>query len=785
MSVVAFERKQSAGLWSETELNTMIAALNIAIASGDGRGWETGMTETGDAQFYLLGPLPDQACELCVPARRTLHSGGRLGPAVVRASKPCPCSAPSEGRSPIHAGVACRTRRAGVVYDSALDSRQGRATARRERRTAGRVGTAACSLRLIATPILKVFMTTRSAISRASDTSRKPASSRGAATGKANRKSSGKPRSAKLPEWNLADLYSGIDAPKITRDLTRLNAECVAFETDYKGKLAEQTANEDGGKWLAQAVRRYEAIEDLAGRLGSYAGLVHAGDSVDPAISKFYGDVSERLTNSSVHLLFFALELNRVDDAAIERAMQTPELAHYRPWIEDLRKDKPYQLEDRVEQLFHEKSQSGYAAWNRLFDQTISGLRFKVGGKELAIEPTLTLLQDRAGEKRKAAGQALAKTFKANERTFALITNTLAKDKEISDRWRGYKDVADSRHLNNRVEREVVDALVGSVRAAYPRLSHRYYALKAGWFKKKKLAHWDRNAPLPFAATGTIAWPEARSTVLTAYRGFSTEMADIAERFFTDRWIDAPVRPGKAPGAFSHPTTPSAHPYVLMNYQGKPRDVMTLAHELGHGVHQVLAAKNGALMAPTPLTLAETASVFGEMLTFKRLLAQTASTRARQALLAGKVEDMINTVVRQIAFSTFEGPDHMHRGRGELTAERLGDRWVSVQGESLGPAIDIRPGYENFWMYIPHFIHSPFYVYAYAFGDCLVNSLYAVYEHASSGFAERYLTMLAAGGTKHYSELLKPFGLDAKDPKFWEGGLSVIAGMIDELERMG
>jgi oligoendopeptidase F len=605
----------------------------------------------------------------------------------------------------------------------------------------------------------------------------------------AGRKSVAKPgaagKAARLPEWNLADLYSGIDAPEVARDLEKMDAECVAFETDYKGRLAEAAGRPDGGTWLSEAVRRYEAIDDLAGRLGSYAGLVHAGDSVDPAISKFYGDVSERLTNASVHLLFFALEFNRIDDAVIERAMQTPELGHYRPWIEDLRKDKPYQLEDRVEQLFHEKSQSGYAAWNRLFDQTISALRFRVGGQELAIEPTLNLLQDRAGEKRKAAGQALAKTFKANERTFALITNTLAKDKEISDRWRGFKDVADSRHLNNRVEREVVDALVGSVRAAYPQLSHRYYRLKAGWFKKKKLAHWDRNAPLPFAATGLIAWPDARHMVLSAYRGFSPEMASIAERFFTDRWIDAPVRPGKAPGAFSHPTTPSAHPYVLMNYQGKPRDVMTLAHELGHGVHQVLAAKNGALMAPTPLTLAETASVFGEMLTFKRLLSETRSARQRQALLAGKVEDMINTVVRQIAFYTFERAIHTERKNGELTAERIGEIWLSVQSESLGPAIDIRPGYENFWMYIPHFIHSPFYVYAYAFGDCLVNSLYAVYENAQAGFAERYLAMLAAGGTKHYSELLKPFGLDARDPKFWDGGLSVIAGMIDELERMG
>src|SRR3954464_12547899 len=475
-------------------------------------------------------------------------------------------------------------------------------------------------------------------------------------------------KTGKLPEWNLADLYSGIDAPEVARDLDRMDGECNAFEQDYKGKLADRTAKDDGGTWLAAAVKRYEAIDDLAGRLGSYAGLVHAGDSVDPKISKFYGDVSERLTTASTHLLFFALELNRIDDDLLTRVMEAPELAHYRPWIEDLRKEKPYQLDDKLEQLFLEKSQTGYSAFNRLFDQTISGLRFKVGAKELAIEPTLNLLQDRDGAKRKAAAEALAKTFKANERTFALITNTLAKDKDISDSWRGFKDVADSRHLNNRVEREVVDALVASVRAAYPKLSHRYYALKARWFGRKRLAYWDRNAPLPFAATDVIGWGDARNMVLTAYRGFSPKMADIAERFFTDRWIDAPVRPGKAPGAFSHPTTPSAHPYVLMNYQGKPRDVMTLAHELGHGVHQVLAARNGALMAPTPLTLAETASVFGEMLTFRRLLAQTRSAKQRQALLAGKVEDMINTVVRQIAFYSFERAVHTERKNGELTA---------------------------------------------------------------------------------------------------------------------
>ncbi len=588
-----------------------------------------------------------------------------------------------------------------------------------------------------------------------------------------------------LPEWNLNDLYSSLDDPAIKRDLDRADADCLAFEEAYKGKLADLARVPDGGAALAEAVRRYEAIDDLMGRLGSYASLIHAGNTVDPASNKFYGDVQERLTAASTHLLFFTLELNRIDDALLEAAMSDPALGHYRPWLEDVRRYRPYQLEDRVEQLFHEKSMTAYSAWNRHFDATIARLRFKVLGKKLAIEPTLNLLQDRSGAKRKAAAQALAATFQDNIEQFVLITNTLAKDKEISDRWRGFADIADDRHLSNRVEREVVDALVAAVRAAYPRLSHRYYALKAKWFGKKRLPHWDRNAPLPTVPTRTIGWADAKDTVLTAYGAFSPKLASIAERFFAERWIDAPVRPGKAPGAFAHPTTPSAHPYVLLNYQGKVRDVMTLAHELGHGVHQVLAAPNGALMAPTPLTLAETASVFGEMLTFKKLLAATRDRQERKAMLAAKAEDMINTVVRQIAFYTFERAVHTERKNGELTAQRVGELWLSVQRESLGPAIELMPGYETFWAYIPHFIHSPFYVYAYAFGDCLVNSLYAVYERAASGFAECYLAMLSAGGTKHHTELLAPFGLDARDPKFWDGGLGVIEGIIAELESLG
>jgi len=587
-----------------------------------------------------------------------------------------------------------------------------------------------------------------------------------------------------LPEWNLADLYPAIDAPEIKRDLDRVDADSVAFEETYKGKLADLARASAGGAALAAAVKRYEALDDLIGRLTSYAGLVRASDLTDPARAKFSGDVRERITAASTHLLFFTLELNRIDDALIDAAMAEPALAHYRPWFEDIRKEKPYQLEDRVEQLFHEKSATANGGWNRLFVETVAGLRFKVGSKSLALEPTLNLLVDPREPVRKSAAVALARTFQDNLRVFSLITNTLAKDKEISDRWRGFADVADDRHLANRVEREVVETLVEAVRAAYPRLSHRYYALKARWFGKKRLAHWDRNAPLPKVPTSVIAWEEARETVLSAYGAFSPRMAEIAEQFFTRRWIDAPVRPGKAPGAFSHATVPSAHPYVLLNYQGKTRDVMTLAHELGHGVHQVLAAPNGALMAPTPLTLAETASVFGEMLTFRRLLAATTDRKQRKAMLAAKVEDMINTVVRQIAFYTFERRIHTERRNGELTAERIGAIWLEVQSESLGPAIELKPGYETFWTYIGHFIHAPFYVYAYAFGDCLVNSLYAVYEKAHEGFAERYLAMLAAGGTKHHSELLKPFGLDARDPAFWRGGLSLLERMIGELEEL-
>jgi oligoendopeptidase F len=586
-----------------------------------------------------------------------------------------------------------------------------------------------------------------------------------------------------MPEWDLRDLYAAPDAPGVAADLERAASEARRIKDAYQGRLADRAKS---GADLAEAVIAYERLSDLIGRLGSYAGLLYAANTADPVRAKFYGDIQEKITAITTDLIFFELEINRIDEATLAAALKAPALARYRPWFEDLRKEKPYQLDEKLEQLFHEKSMTSRASWNRLFNETMTALRFEVEGEPgpTALEPTLNMLTSSDDKKRQAAAEALAKVFKDNIRLFTLLTNTLAKDKEISDRWRGFVDVADSRHLANRVEREVVDALVTAVREAYPRTAHRYYAMKAKWLGKDRLAHWDRNAPLPEKPERVMTWADAERTVLTAYAGFDPEMSRIAKEFFDKSWIDAPVREGKSPGAFSHPTVPSAHPFILLNYQGKPRDVMTLAHELGHGVHQVLAAPQGPLLAPTPLTLAETASVFGEMLTFKKLLAETTDARERKALIAGKVEDMINTVVRQIAFYTFERRVHEARKAGELTSEQLGEIWMAVQTESLGPAVELKAGYENFWAYIPHFIHSPFYVYAYAFGDCLVNSLYGLYQEAHPGFVAKYFEMLKAGGSKHHSELLAPFGLDARDPAFWSKGLKVLESMIDDLESM-
>jgi oligoendopeptidase F len=583
-----------------------------------------------------------------------------------------------------------------------------------------------------------------------------------------------------LPVWDLSDLYAAPDSPELKRGIETTEREAHAFAQRYQGKLAALS-----GAAFGSAIAEYERQQETLGRMMSYASLLYSADMNDVEIARFFQNIQEKVNTISSVLLFFTLEINRIEDAVLAEKLGAAALAHYAPWLRDTRAFRPYQLSDELEKLLHEKYVAGRAAWTRLFDETMAGLRFPVDGHELTSAEALHLLSDTDPGKRQRSARALGDVLGKNVRLFALITNTLAKDKEIEDRWRHFKRPISSRNLGNFVEDEVVDALIAAVREAFPTLSHRYYRLKARWFGVSQLPYWDRNAPLPEADETIIPWPKAEDIVLSAYAAFSPELAAIGRRFFEHRWIDAPVRPGKSPGAFAHPTVPSAHPYLLLNYQGKTRDVMTLAHELGHGVHQVLAGPQGALMADTPLTLAETASVFGEMLTFRALLAQESDPKRRKIMLAGKVEDMLNTVVRQIAFVEFERRIHDERRQGELTPDRIGEIWLAVQSESLGPAIGCEDEYRHYWTSIPHFIHTPFYVYAYAFGDCLVNSLYAVYQNAAPGFAEKYLGMLGAGGSKRHKELLAPFGLDASDPAFWKKGLSVIGGFIDELEAMG
>ncbi len=582
-----------------------------------------------------------------------------------------------------------------------------------------------------------------------------------------------------LPEWDLSDLYPSEDAPELKRDLDWLEQACASFAEDYEGKIADQDA-----AGFLEMVQRHEKIEGIAGRIMSFAGLRYYQLTTDSSRTKFLSDMQEKITQYTTPLVFFTLELNRVANDDYNALFKTSdELARYKPAFDRVRAMKPYQLSDEMEKFLHDMGVVG-DAWERLFDETIAGLTFDIDGEELNIEATLNLLTEQDRDQREKAAHELARVFGENIRTFARVHNTQAKEKEIMDRWRGMPTPQTGRHLSNDVEPEVVEALRNAVVAAYPRLSHRYYELKRKWLGLDVMQVWDRNAPLPMESTRIVGWDEARDMVMSAYGSFDPRMADLAEPFFTKGWIDAGVKPGKAPGAFAHPTVTDVHPYVMLNYLGKPRDVMTLAHELGHGVHQVLAADQGEMLSSTPLTLAETASVFGEMLTFRQMLAGAKDQAERKVLLAGKVEDMINTVVRQIAFYDFECKLHDARRGGELTPDDINALWMSVQAESLGSAFEFMPGYETFWAYIPHFVHSPFYVYAYAFGDGLVNALYANYEENPEGFQDRYFDMLKAGGSKHHKALLEPFGLDATDPAFWDKGLSMIEGFIDELEAM-
>ena len=585
-----------------------------------------------------------------------------------------------------------------------------------------------------------------------------------------------------LPEWDLTDLYDSPDCDSFRIDMDYVEASGANFENIYKGDLA----NLDAAGMLA-CIRTYEMIESTAGRIMSYAGLRYYQNTMDSERAKFMADCQDKITTWTTPMVFFSLEFNRLDDDHLARLYaENADLARYKPVFDRMRAMRPHQLSDEMETYLHDASVVGASAWNKLYDETVAGLMFKVEGEEeeLNLESTLNLLTDTDRTKREAAAHALAQVFDKNIKLFARVHNTLAKEKEIDDRWRKMPSAQHARHLSNHVEPEVVEALRNAVVAAYPKLSHRYYRLKAKWMGLDKLQVWDRNAPLPIETPRLVNWDQAEQTVMQAYAAFDPRMAEIAKPFFRQGWIDAGVKPGKAPGAFAHPTVTTVHPYVMLNYLGKPRDVMTLVHELGHGVHQVLAAGQGELLSSTPLTLAETASVFGEMLTFRKLLDEAKTPAEKKTILAGKVEDMINTVVRQIAFYDFECKLHAARAEGELTPDDINALWMSVQAQSLGDAFEFMDGYETFWAYIPHFVHSPFYVYAYAFGDGLVNALYAAYAAGMPGFEDMYFDMLKAGGSKHHKELLAPFGLDLADPAFWDRGLNMIAAFIDELEAM-
>ena len=581
-----------------------------------------------------------------------------------------------------------------------------------------------------------------------------------------------------LPEWNLGDLYSAPDGADLARDLAVVEQRVAAFEV-HRGKVAIMDSAAFGA-----AIVEYETISEIQGKIASYAQLYQSGDVSNPERGRFYQDTVERLTVLGGKLLFFTLEINRLEDADLAAKMKHASAAHYAPWVRDLRVMRAHELSDDLERLFLDKSTTGRTAWVRLFDETLASMRCTIDGEALTLTAALNRLSDPNPERRKTAAKAIGAALGGEATLFTLITNTLAKDKAVEDDWRKFARPVSSRNLANLVEDEVVDALVSAVKGAFADTAHRYYALKAKWLGKDKLEYWDRNAPLPTADHRDIPWTEAQNTVRGAYAGFSPKLASIVDDFFAKSWIDAPARPGKASGAFSHSTVPSVHPYILLNYLGSARDVQTLAHELGHGVHQVLAAPQGTLISGTPLTLAETASVFGEMLTFQALLAKEKDPVQRRALLAGKVEDMLNTVVRQIAFHDFERQVHDARKAGELSQEQICEIWLSVQKESLGPAFRYDDEYKYYWAYISHFLHVPFYVYAYAFGDCLVNALYNVYAtKAVPNFEAKYLDMLSAGGKLRHKELLAPFGLDATDPGFWRRGMKTIEGFIDELER--
>ena len=586
--------------------------------------------------------------------------------------------------------------------------------------------------------------------------------------------------SENLPTWDLSDFYSSLDDARINIDIEELKSMIYNFRK-YKGRIASLN-----GKELYKALIEYENIEELMSKLASYSYLKYSENLASEENIKFYQRIKEELTVFYADILFFTLELNKIPDDKLEELFaESRSLTVYKQVIDDIRVEKPHQLNERLEKLFLDKSITSSDAWVRLYDEVMDNMEFEYKGKKYNKTEILTLMNSNNDKVREETSKIFGETLGKSAKIFALITNTLAKDKEISDKWRNFKTPISSRNLSNLIEDDVVETLRETVKNNYKNTAHRYYKWKAKELGKEKLDYYDRNSPLPYSDDKTYTYEEAKELVLSAYSDFSPTMAEIGKKFFDNNWIDVPTRQGKMSGGYMMPTTPKVHPYILLNFQGKSDDVSTLAHELGHAIHQVLADKNGYLMSRTPLTLAETASVFGEQLAFRKILNQEQDLQKKKAILAGKIEDMLNTVVRQIAFLEFETKVHNERKNGELPLERINEIWLETQKESLGEDVfNFNEEYKYYWMYIPHFIHSPFYVYSYAFGDCLVNSLYNIYLEKPEGFEEKYLNLLKAGSTKRYDQLLKPFDLNPKTQEFWQNGINVITNFIDELEKM-
>ena len=593
----------------------------------------------------------------------------------------------------------------------------------------------------------------------------------------------GQTRSDALPIWTLDDLYLGRNDPKIDQDLAAAALANQAL-VELKGGFIAARANPQRLALLIQSgMRLYEEATDKLWAVGAYAGLAASTARDDPEWARFEADIRSRSLAISAESLFYSLELNQLEEWEIEAALRAdPALERWRPWLRRVRLSRPFELSPDLERLFVDRA-PGVANWTRLFDETLTRLRAQIGEDSLPLPEALNRLSDPDPEQRRLAADGLAAALGANGSVLALCLNTIALEKQVEDRWRGHAFAAEARHLANDVDPAAITALEAAVVEAYPRLAHRYYALKAKVMDQETLNHWDRNAPLDQSQPQRYDWDQAKAMVLEAFGDLSPALANGARQVFDQPWIDAAPRPGKASGAYSHPVTARHHPYVFMNYMGERRDVLTLAHELGHAVHQTLAAHNGSLLADTPLTLAETASIFGEGLVFDRLLAG-ASADEKRSLLAGKIEDGLNTVVRQIAFHRFETRFHEARLKGELSPAQIGTLWLEVMGESLGPAVTLNEGYAHYWAYVSHFAHAPFYVYAYAFGDLLVGALMQKRREDPKGFAPLYEALLAAGGTVTYVEALKPFGLDPHDKAFWQQGCARLEGLIDAFEAL-